>query len=63
MNKDQVKGEVKDTAGKVQQKFGEAIGNENQQVKGVEKQIEGKVQKAVGNAKEEIKNSIKGQKG
>jgi uncharacterized protein YjbJ (UPF0337 family) len=52
MNKDQVKGSIKQTAGKVQQKVGEAVGSEKHQVKGVGKQIEGAAQKAVGNAKE-----------
>jgi uncharacterized protein YjbJ (UPF0337 family) len=41
MNRDQVKGTAKDIAGKVQRKFGEATGNENQQIKGGVKQVEG----------------------
>jgi uncharacterized protein YjbJ (UPF0337 family) len=52
MNKDQVKGSIKQTAGKVQQKFGEAVGSEKQQAKGIGKQVEGAVQKGIGNAKE-----------
>ncbi|HSB98182.1 MAG TPA: CsbD family protein [Spongiibacteraceae bacterium] len=59
MNKDQVQGTVKDAAGKVQRKIGEAIGSEKQQAKGLGKQIEGKTQKAVGNAKETLKDSTK----
>ena len=55
MNKDQVKGVVKDAAGKVQQKTGEAIGSTDQQAKGLLKQIEGKVQKAYGDVKEALK--------
>ncbi len=57
MNKDQVKGSIKVVAGKVQQKVGEIIGNEEQQVEGHAKQIEGKVQKAVGNVKERLKDA------
>ena len=57
MNKDQVKGAVKDVAGKVQQKTGEAIGSTSQQVKGLAKQGEGKVQKSVGDAKEVLMDS------
>ena len=57
MNKDQVKGAVKDVAGKVQQKTGEAIGSTTQQAKGLAKQGEGKVQKNVGDAKEVLKDS------
>lgn len=56
MNKDQVKGAVKDAAGKVQTKAGEAMGSNKQQAKGMAKQVEGKAQKAVGNAKDAGKN-------
>jgi uncharacterized protein YjbJ (UPF0337 family) len=59
MNKNQIEGSVKDVAGKVQQKVGEATGNTNQQVKGVAKQIEGKVQKAVGDVKQAVDDSNK----
>ncbi len=57
MNKDQVKGAIKDAAGKVQEKTGEVIGSSEQQVKGLAKQVEGKVQKQVGNAKEALKEA------
>lgn len=57
MNKDQVKGTVKEAAGKVQQKVGEAIGSDKQQAKGIGKQVEGKVQKAYGDAKEHVKHA------
>ncbi|MDO8705168.1 MAG: CsbD family protein [Sulfuricaulis sp.] len=53
MNKDQVKGALKDVAGKVQQKVGKAIGSDKQQAKGIEKQIEGKVQKSIGDTKDQ----------
>lgn len=52
MNQDQVKGTIKDAAGKVQEKVGEAIGSTEQQDKGLIKQAEGKVQKAYGDVKE-----------
>lgn len=55
MNKDQVKGSVKQAAGKVQQKTGEVIGSEKQQGKGIAKQVEGKIQKSVGDLKERNK--------
>ena len=45
MNRDQVKGAAKDTAGKIQRKVGELTGNENQQARGTAKQVEGKIQK------------------
>ncbi|MCE3252708.1 MAG: CsbD family protein [Cellvibrio sp.] len=55
MNKDQVKGTVKQAAGKVQQKTGEAIGSEKQQAKGIGKQVEGKIQKGFGDLKDNHK--------
>ena len=58
MNKDQVKGTVKDIAGKVQEKTGQALGSKEQQVKGVVKQVEGQSQKAKGNAKEVLKDAV-----
>lgn len=57
MNKDQVKGAVKDTAGKVQQKTGEMVGSKDQQAKGLAKQVEGKSQKALGDLKSAVKKS------
>lgn len=58
MNKDQVKGSVKDAAGKVQEKAGEVIGSREQQAKGITKQVEGKTQKKYGDAKEAVKDQI-----
>ena len=56
MNSDQVKGSVKDVAGKAQRRLGEAVGSTDQQVKGAANQIEGKAQKTVGNAREVFKD-------
>jgi uncharacterized protein YjbJ (UPF0337 family) len=56
MNKDQVKGAVKDVAGKVQEESGKLVGSKEQQVKGLSKQISGKVQKGVGDAKQSVKD-------
>jgi uncharacterized protein YjbJ (UPF0337 family) len=56
MNKDQVKGAVKDVAGKVQEESGKLVGSTEQQVKGLSKQIAGKVQKGVGDAKQSVKD-------
>jgi uncharacterized protein YjbJ (UPF0337 family) len=54
MNKNQIEGSVKDVAGKVQQKVGQATGNTKQQAKGVAKQIGGKVQKSMGNVEQAL---------
>jgi uncharacterized protein YjbJ (UPF0337 family) len=56
MNKDQVKGVVKDVAGKVQEKAGKLVGSKEQQVKGLSKQVAGKAQKGVGDLKQAIKD-------
>jgi uncharacterized protein YjbJ (UPF0337 family) len=58
MNKDQVKGALKDGAGKVQEQAGKLTGNEKQEAKGQARQMEGKVQKGVGDAKEDVKDTI-----
>jgi len=57
MNKDQVKGTVKDAAGKVQEKAGEVVGSPKHEAKGLLKQAEGKTQKAVGDVKEAVKDA------
>ena len=59
MNTDQLKGAVKEVAGKVQQKTGELIDSPEQQVKGAAKQVEGNVQKNYGDAKEAVKDAAK----
>jgi uncharacterized protein YjbJ (UPF0337 family) len=55
MNSDQVKGAMKDAAGKVQRKAGEAIDSPEQEAKGAAKQVEGKTQKALGDVREALK--------
>jgi len=59
MNSDQIMGTIKDAAGKVQRKAGEAVGSPNQQVKGAAKQAEGKAQKSLGDIKDAVKDSQK----
>ena len=53
MNRDQVKGTMKDVAGKIQRKVGEITGSTSQQIKGGAKQVAGKVQKTVGNVRDD----------
>ncbi len=60
MNKDQVKGVVKDVAGKVQEQAGKLVGSKDQQVKGLSKQISGKVQKGFGDAEQAAEDLSKG---
>ena len=56
MNKDQVKGAIKEAAGKVQKKFGEVVGSTEQRVKGAAKVVEGKTQQVAGDIKELVKD-------
>lgn len=59
MNKDQVKGAIKEAAGTAQKKAGEVTGSATQQVKGAARQAEGNVQKNYGDVKEAIKDAKK----
>ena len=58
MNTDQVKGTLKEAAGKVQSTTGELIDSPEQEAKGLLKQSEGRVQKNVGDAKEVLKDAV-----
>jgi uncharacterized protein YjbJ (UPF0337 family) len=55
MNKDQVKGKVKDVAGRIERQAGEWTGDEKKEVHGTTKQAEGKIQNAWGNVKDASK--------
>lgn len=59
MNKNQIEGTIKKTAGKIQQKVGEATGSNSQQVKGAAKQVEGSFQKGVGDTQQSIDDATK----
>lgn len=59
MNKDQVKGTIKDAAGKAQEAFGEAVGSPEHDAKGEARQVEGKTQKKVGDVKEGVKDILR----
>ena len=63
MNRDQVKGRMKDIGGKIQEKAGKATGNRSQQAKGLLNQGVGKVQKTVGDAANEVEKSDRDNRG
>jgi len=52
MNKDTVKGKMKEVEGRVQRQAGEWSGSKKDQIKGMGKQAEGKVQEALGKMKD-----------
>ena len=56
MNKDQVKGALKDVVGKAQEQAGKLVGSKEQQIKGLSKQLSGKVQKGVGDVKQSVED-------
>jgi uncharacterized protein YjbJ (UPF0337 family) len=56
MNKDQIKGTVKDLTGKAQEAAGKVIDDEEIQRKGLQKQAIGSAEKAIGDAKQGVKN-------
>lgn len=58
MNKNQINGNAKDLAGKVQEEAGKLVGNKEQQAQGLRKQVAGKVEKIYGDAREAIKKAI-----
>jgi len=57
MNKDQIKGAVKEAAGKVQEKFGDLIGSNKQRAEGLVKEVAGKLERKVGDAKETMQDA------
>lgn len=61
MNDDQIKGAMKNSAGKFQQEVGKALGSEKQEVKGLKKQAEGKLQKSAGDIRKTLKDIVEGE--
>ena len=59
MNKDQVKGRLKEAAGEIQEQAGKVGGNKPQEAKGHAREMHGKVQKNAGDMKEDVKDAAK----
>jgi len=55
MNKDQVKGRIKETVGKIKQAAGRILGNKNLEQKGTVQNAVGKVQTNYGDLKQDLK--------
>ena len=62
MNKDQIKGQAKTVAGKVQEATGKLVDSTSQKAKGIKLQVEGHIQKGYGDAKEVVNDSRDAQK-
>lgn len=60
MNKDQVKGRVKEAEGKMKEVAGKVVGNETLEAKGKVQKILGTAQAKFGDVKQHVKDSKKG---
>jgi uncharacterized protein YjbJ (UPF0337 family) len=56
INKEQVKGKIKEAAGEVQKQVGKVTGNTEQQAKGQARELEGQAEKKLGDLKESVKD-------
>ena len=59
MDKNRIKGKVKDIAGRAQRQTGEWTGDEEQQAKGIAKQAEGKIQNSAGKIKDAARDTAR----
>lgn len=59
MNKDTIKGGLKEAAGKAQKEFGKAVDSPKHVAEGGAKEVEGKTQKAAGHVKDAVKTFTK----
>jgi uncharacterized protein YjbJ (UPF0337 family) len=62
MNKDEVKGQMKDVAGRIERQVGEWTGDPKKQAHGAAKQVEGKVQNAWGKIKDAAEKTADNEK-
>ncbi len=58
MNKDQVKGQVKEVVGTLKEATGKVLGDKSLEVKGLAEKTVGKVQTEVGNIKSDLKDKL-----
>lgn len=62
MNRNQVKGTIKEAAGKVQRKAGELVDSDKTRAKGLAREVEGEAQQQMGNAQERAHDALERQK-
>jgi uncharacterized protein YjbJ (UPF0337 family) len=60
MNKDNVKGNIDDAAGRAKRQVGEWTGDTKTQADGAAQQVKGKVEKALGNLKDAANDATRG---
>ncbi len=59
MNKDQVRGRVKEAKGKIKEVAGKLVGNESMEAKGKVQKTLGKAQAKFGDVKQDVKDATK----
>lgn len=59
MNENQIKGGIKEAAGKVQKEFGKVVDSPKHQIEGGMKELAGKTQKAAGDIEDKAKKLSK----
>ena len=59
MNKDTIKGKIKEVEGRVQEEFGKLTNRKEDQLKGMGKEVEGRVQQEAGKVKDAAKDAMK----
>lgn len=59
MNKDQVKGSIKEATGKAKKVAGKIVGNKNMEVEGNVEETLGKVQRGFGDLKDDVEDEIR----
>jgi uncharacterized protein YjbJ (UPF0337 family) len=60
MNKDQVKGRVKEAKGKIKEVAGKLVGDENLEARGKVQKVLGEAQAKFGDVKQDVKDAKKG---
>ena len=58
MDKDRIKGKVKEVEGRVQQAKGDLTGNDVDRARGADKKAEGKIQHGFGKVKDNIRKAL-----
>ena len=58
MDKDRIKGKVKEVEGRVQQAKGDLTGNDVDRARGADKKVEGKVQNTFGKVKDNVRKAV-----
>ena len=59
VNKDQVKGQIKEVGGMIKEVTGKIVGNEKLEQKGKNQKVRGEAQAAIGDVKADVKEAVR----